>query len=101
MPGAGYVLDPVLAGKIQYSFLVCGGGGTRERERSVSCSRAQPQAEGGWSRELPTSAVPGSLLQLSRELSLLHSMYVGRNTLICQNMLDIVRCSLLFSLKKM
>jgi hypothetical protein len=36
MPGAGYVLDPVLAGKIQYSFLACGGGGLeRERQREV------------------------------------------------------------------
>jgi hypothetical protein len=28
---------------------------------------------------------------LSRELSLLHTMYVGRNTLVVQNMLDNVK----------
>ncbi len=33
MPGAGYVLDPAHARKIQYSFLACEGGVGLERER--------------------------------------------------------------------
>ncbi len=37
------------------------------------------------------AAVPGAFLRLSRELSLLHTMCVGLNTMISQNMLDIVK----------
>ncbi len=65
----------------------------KEREKSISLSGAQLQAEGGMgpgTADFCVEAVHGAFLWLSRELSLLHTMCVGRNTLIGQNLLKIV-----------
>ncbi len=71
-----------------------GEGCYKERERSVSHSGAQLQAEGGMgpgTGDFCVEAVLGAFLRLSRELSLPHTMCVGGNTLIGQNMLNIVK----------
>ncbi len=59
-----------LCGKIQYSVLTCGGGGLKERERSISHSSAQLQAEGGMgpgTADFCVEEVHGVFLRLSRD----------------------------------
>jgi hypothetical protein len=72
------------------------GGGARKREIDVSCSRLN-RSKGGMAPGTTTycvAAVPGALLRLSQELSLLHTMYVERKTLkICSILLNWKRCA--------
>jgi hypothetical protein len=59
-----------------------------EKNKELNCRQ---RGMGPGTINFCVAAVPGALLRLSRELSPLHTMYVGRKTLIGQNMLDIVK----------
>ena len=78
-PLAGYAMDPAQATKTQCSRMW--GKGARKRERSVSHSGAQLQAEGGMrpgTADFCVETIPSTFLRLSQELSLLLTICVDR-----------------------
>jgi hypothetical protein len=71
-----------------------GGGGARKRDREMLAVLGSTHNRGGMVPGTTTNcvaAVHGALPRLSRERSLLHTMYVEWKTLISQNMFDIVK----------
>ncbi len=57
---------------------------------AIQVLNCRDKGEGLGTADFCGASVPGAFLWISREFSLLHTTCVGQNTLIGQNMMDIV-----------